>query len=108
MLSYAEGSGQGAASAFASVLNTAEPATAGAPSVPQDGYIVLGTWDAKADALNEAQRLGDLGEVTIEKSSGEGGAVYSLNLYPDGRHALDDMLVEAWGAGAGDAFVVRD
>ena len=79
-------------------------AAARTPEVP--GYIAVGTYADQPAAEAMAAALGGAGRVAIDTDwRGDG---FALNLHPDGRHGLDDMLRAAWAAGAADAMPVRE
>jgi rare lipoprotein A len=44
----------------------------------------------------------------VESAKAGSRTFYSVNLYPDGRASIDEMLKQAWAHGAGDAMTVRD
>jgi rare lipoprotein A len=44
----------------------------------------------------------------VETAKAGAQTFYSVNLYPDGRATIDEMLKQAWAHGAGDAMTVRD
>jgi len=72
------------------------------------GYVAAGSYGKAGEADAVARRLAGYGKVEIERAALGGGVWYSVNLYPDGRHGLDDMLQAAWTHGAPDALAVRD
>ena len=118
-LSYAEDSKQGSASAFAALdgLGLTPDAVvqswkrmnhdALAPGAAEP-YIAAGSFTAAEEADRLAVALAALGKIEIEKSDIDGTVWYSVNLRPDGRASLDDMLEAAWANGASDAMTIRD
>jgi rare lipoprotein A len=71
-------------------------------------FVAAGTYTDKAEAEHVRQELAAFGRVSIEVSTAEGGEIYSVNLYEDGRNSLDDLLEAAWDHGAPDAIAIRD
>ena len=71
-------------------------------------FVAAGTFTDKAEAERVKQALAAFGRTTFEASTADGEAVYSVNLYEDGRNSLDDLLEAAWEHGAPDAIAVRD
>jgi len=85
-----------------------EKAQAASQQAGTSEYVMAGTFDtvAAADAL--AKRLAAFGRADIETAQADGVTWRTVNLYPDGRYAIDDMLRAAWTEGAGGAMTVRD
>lgn len=120
LLSYADRRVASATQAFSKVLGAAPSMTAEdvagswqrtsrttAPT-PARGYLALGSWSSRDEALREMKALDPFGKPVMEVSQEDGATRYSLSLYADGRYDLDAMLEHAWKAGAPDAFAVRD
>ncbi|MDQ6438041.1 septal ring lytic transglycosylase RlpA family protein [Mesorhizobium sp. LHD-90] len=115
-MSYAPKDRNAAASAFDALEGTRvsaehaaswkRPAAADQPA--GEPFVAAGTFEDKAEAERVRQALADFGRTTFEASSADGHAIYSINLYEDGRNSLDDMLEAAWANGAPDAIAVRD
>lgn len=120
LLSYADERVRRASQAFSSIMHSGMTAqdvanswkrtnvTTQAAVAPVRGYISVGTWHSEKAALGEMRKLGAYGKVAMELSREQGRALYSLNLYPDGRYGLDAMLEAAWQSGAANAFAVHD
>ncbi|TKT79344.1 septal ring lytic transglycosylase RlpA family protein [Aquamicrobium sp. LC103] len=79
-------------------------AAAGTSSVSPE-YIAVGTYPSLAEAEAMARSLSAAGSARIE---GNGADAYTLSLFGDGRLSTDDMLRQAWAAGAADAMTIRD
>lgn len=71
-------------------------------------YVAAGTFGGESQAHTVARALAPYGNVRVEKTSHDGHAWYSVDLFATGSGNLDDMLQAAWTHGAPDAFVVRD
>jgi rare lipoprotein A len=71
-------------------------------------YVAVGTFASAADSSSQARGLAAYGRVQVEVAEDAGRKFYSVNLYPDGRASIDDMLKHAWENGARDAMTVRD
>ncbi|MEQ1956782.1 septal ring lytic transglycosylase RlpA family protein [Mesorhizobium sp. CN2-181] len=71
-------------------------------------FVAAGTFTDRADAERVEQALAAFGRTTLDASTTDGEALYSVNLYEDGRNSLDDLLEAAWDHGAPDAIAVRD
>jgi rare lipoprotein A len=71
-------------------------------------YIAVGTFASAADSSRRAKYLSAYGRVQVETAKAGSQTFYSVNLYPDGRASIDEMLRQAWAHGAGDAMTVRD
>lgn len=72
------------------------------------GYVAAGTFGSEGAAREISARLAGHGRVEVEAGAHDGGTWYSVNLYPDGRGSLDELLRAAWSNGAADALAVRD
>ena len=79
-------------------MNAAAPQPAGAEPMSPPARSRLRPKRALAGALRAFGRDRDR-----EASDIDGTVWYSVNLYPDGRARLDDMLEAAWANGAPDA-----
>ena len=99
--------GAGETDDLVAALNRRYAAAAAGTRAPQaQGYIAVATFADQPAAEAMAAVLGGVGRATIETDwRGDG---FALNLHPDGRHGLDDMLRAAWAAGAADAMPVRE
>jgi rare lipoprotein A len=71
-------------------------------------YVAVGTFASASESSRQAKSLSAYGRVEIETAEDGGHSFYSVNLYPDGRASVDDMLRHAWAAGATQAMTVRD
>jgi rare lipoprotein A len=71
-------------------------------------YVAVGTFASAADSSRQAHELSAYGRVQVETAKAGARTFYSVNLYPDGRASIDEMLKQAWAHGAGDAMTVRD
>jgi rare lipoprotein A len=71
-------------------------------------YVAVGTFASAADSSRQARGLAAYGRVQVEVAEDAGRRFYSVNLYPDGRASIDDMLRHAWENGARDAMTVRN
>jgi rare lipoprotein A len=71
-------------------------------------YIAVGTFASAADSSRQAKYLSAYGRIQVETAKAGSQTFYSVNLYPDGRASIDEMLRQAWAHGAGDAMTVRD
>jgi rare lipoprotein A len=71
-------------------------------------YIAVGTFASAADSSRRAKYLSAYGRVQVETAKAGSQTFYSVNLYPDGRASIDEMLRQAWAHGASDAMTVRD
>jgi rare lipoprotein A len=71
-------------------------------------YVAVGTFASAADSSRQANYLSAYGRVQVESAKAGSRTFYSVNLYPDGRASIDEMLKQAWAHGAGDAMTVRD
>jgi len=71
-------------------------------------YVAVGTFASAADSSRQARELSAYGRVQVETAKAGAQTFYSVNLYPDGRATIDEMLKQAWAHGAGDAMTVRD
>jgi len=82
------------------------------PAEPSEGdnadYVAVGTFASAADSSRQAHELSAYGRVQVETAKAGARTFYSVNLYPDGRASIDEMLKQAWAHGAGDAMTVRD
>jgi rare lipoprotein A len=74
----------------------------------QADYVAVGTFASAADSSRQARDLSAYGRVQVETAKVGAQTFYSVNLYPDGRASIDEMLKQAWAHGAGDAMTVRD
>jgi rare lipoprotein A len=75
---------------------------------PVEPYVAAGSFSDRSEAERLAAALAPFGRTALE-AVGEGAeAVYSVNLYSDGRTGIDDLLQSAWTHGAPDALAVRD
>lgn len=76
---------------------------------PAEAYVAAGSFTDRAEAERLAEALAPFGRTAFETVGFGTGAVYSVNLYADGRgSSLDDLLQSAWTHGAPDALAVRD
>lgn len=66
-------------------------------------YVAVGAYETRGEAEAAASRLSAYGRPQIEVD----GGMVMLSLIPDGRHGIDDMLRQAWAAGAQEAMTVR-
>lgn len=80
----------------------------GDTSGPTTEFVLVGTFAEEAQAVAMKTALQDFGRVEIETNTRDGQVWNSVNLRPDGRYAVDDMLKAAWQAGAPDAMTVHD
>ncbi|HEV7416449.1 MAG TPA: septal ring lytic transglycosylase RlpA family protein, partial [Tianweitania sediminis] len=107
-LSYAQERVEKAASAFRAFDTKAVAAKVVAQSWKENnggaGYVAVGTYGTKAEAIAATSALASLGEVAFDVSD----AGVAVSLKPNGQDDLDDLLQAAWRHGASDAFVVRD
>jgi rare lipoprotein A len=71
-------------------------------------YVAVGTFASAADSSRQAKYLSAYGRIQVETAKAGSQTFYSVNLYPDGRASIDEMLRQAWAHGAGDAMTVRD
>ncbi len=71
-------------------------------------YIAAGSFTVAQEAQQLADRLAKFGVTEVEKSEIDGMTWYGVNLRPDGRKSLDELLQAAWDSGARDALTVRD
>jgi rare lipoprotein A len=71
-------------------------------------YVAVGTFASAADSSRQAEYLSAYGRIQVETAKVGARTFYSVNLYPDGRASIDEMLKQAWSHGAGDAMTVRD
>ncbi|MBN9243339.1 MAG: septal ring lytic transglycosylase RlpA family protein [Mesorhizobium sp.] len=76
-------------------------------SAVSSDYVAAGSYPDAGAARAVADQLSAFGKVEIQRSSLDGREWYSVNLYPDGRGDLDDLLQAAWAHGAPDALAVR-
>jgi len=98
-LSYAPQAPTAAASVFDNVLKPAQTANA------HNGVSInLGVWPSIKAADAVTQMLSGYGQIRIEQA-GSGQVALTL-VAPD--ESVNDALQAAWGAGATDAFIVRD
>jgi rare lipoprotein A len=117
-LSYADDRVRSAATAFAALeggMSSADIAQSWkrlnpgiGPDTLSQSYVAVGTFDAKAEAERLSRALSTVGKATIEKTEIDGGLLYTVNLYGNGRASLDAMLEAAWSNGASDAMTVRN
>jgi len=97
--------GSGADELVAALNRRYDAAAQTATNPASSGYIAVGTYADQSSAEAMAAMLNGNGGAMIETDwRGDG---YTLSLYPDGRHSLDDMLQAAWAAGATDALPIR-
>ncbi|MVA97830.1 septal ring lytic transglycosylase RlpA family protein [Nitratireductor sp. CAU 1489] len=118
-LSYADQRVARAAGAFDAMLagqgapQTPPAASSGkadrleAPQAATD-YIAVGTFADRNEAQDIIAALAAHGRPELIAERGQDGSWYTVNLRPDGRAPLDDMLRRAWAAGADQALTVRD
>src|SRR5690606_35955395 len=110
-LSYAEQRINDASRIFDPVLNPGlgEDEIAGwwnGQQTSQGGtFLNLGLWVSLEEAQGIAESLAGYGKVSYEKA--EDGQV-ALALTTTSEATLNDALRAAWGAGATDAFIVRN
>ncbi len=71
-------------------------------------YVAAGTFDDAAEAKRVAAALEPFGRTEIQRSDLDGNDWYAVNLYPNGRGGLDELLQAAWSHGAPDALAVRN
>jgi rare lipoprotein A len=71
-------------------------------------YVAVGTFASVADSSRQAKALSAYGRAEVQTAEAGGRTFYSVNLYPDGRASIDEMLEQAWAHGATDAMTVRD
>jgi rare lipoprotein A len=83
-----------------------QPATTGEGDEAQ--YVAVGTFDSAADSSRQAKDLSAYGRAEVQAAQTGSQTFYSVNLYPDGRASIDEMLEQAWAHGATDAMTVRD
>lgn len=117
-LSYADERVQNSALAFASLerpgLSSDDVARSWKRANPDmlaaigRSYIAAGSYDEQTEAGFVATRLEAFGRVEIQQSRMDGKGWYSVNLYPDGRAGMDELLQAAWAQGAIDAIAVRE
>ncbi|MBU0582715.1 MAG: septal ring lytic transglycosylase RlpA family protein [Alphaproteobacteria bacterium] len=117
-LSYAQSTPSRASTAFAAlesqgltpdaVVRSWKRMNDGAPGTPAEPYIAAGSFTLEAEAEQLARTLAAFGRTEIETSEIDGTLWYGVNLRPDGRGSLDDLLQSAWQSGASDAITVRD
>ena len=117
-LSYAESIPSRAASAFAAlesqgltpdaVVQSWKRMNAATSSTPTEPYIAAGSFTRQAQAEQLAGTLSAFGRTDVETSEIDGTLWYGVNLRPDGRGSLDELLQAAWQSGASDAITVRD
>ena len=117
-LSYAESIPSRAASAFAAlesqgltpdaVVQSWKRMNAATSSTPTEPYIAAGSFTRQAQAEQLAGTLSAFGRTDVETSEIDGTLWYGVNLRPDGRGSLDELLEAAWQSGASDAITVRD
>lgn len=112
-LSYADERVERASTAFAALdarqqLQNWKQTPASQSQGGSAGFVAAGTFDHASEAKRVAAQLSEFGKIEIQRSVQGGNDWYSVNLYPDGRHNLDDMLQAAWSHGAPDALAVRD
>lgn len=72
------------------------------------GFIAAGTFASREQAERHLAELSSLGRAELEIAETENATWHAVNLYPDGRNSLDDMLRAAWAGGASEAIAVRD
>ncbi len=72
------------------------------------GFIAAGSFTDAGEAERLAGLLSSLGRVVLEAADADGVKWYSVNVYPDGRGSVDEMLQTAWSLGATDAMTVRE
>ena len=75
---------------------------------PASDYVAAGSFDDAAEAKRVAAALKPFGRTEIQRTELEGNDWYAVNVYPDGRGGIDDLLQAAWSHGAPDALVVRN
>ncbi|MER9162252.1 septal ring lytic transglycosylase RlpA family protein [Mesorhizobium sp. M0715] len=78
------------------------------PAGPSTDYVAAGSFEDAGEAKRIAAQLAAFGKIEIQRSELDGEDWYSVNLYPDGHHNLDDLLQAAWSHGAPDALAVRN
>jgi rare lipoprotein A len=83
-----------------------QPATTGEGDEAQ--YVAVGTFDSAADSSRQAKDLSAYGRAEVQTAQTGSQTFYSVNLYPDGRASIDEMLEQAWAHGTTDAMTVRD
>ncbi len=71
-------------------------------------YVAAGTFASKQEARAVLGSLSSHGRAVLEKSEAKGATWYTVNVYPDGRAGLDDLLETAWASGAPDAMTIRN
>lgn len=71
-------------------------------------FVAAGTFETRAEADRLARVLAGFGRTSLEKSELRTGDWYTLNVYPESGHSLDDILRAAWAGGAADAIAVRN
>ncbi len=74
----------------------------------EGAYISVGTFASAEQGRKQALDLAAYGRPEVEASTFGSKVVYSVNLYPNGRASLDEMLQQAWNNGAKDAMTVRE
>ena len=63
---------------------------------------------SQQQAASLVRALSSVGRTVLEKSVADGKTWYTVNVYPDGRQDLDNLLEIAWASGAPDAMTIRD
>lgn len=99
-----DGAGMSPAEIVRSWKRLAPPADASGATA----YVAAGSYENAAEARRVASQLTGFGKIEVERSELDGKDWYSVNLYPDGRGGVDDLLQAAWSHGAPDALAVRD
>ncbi|MFI0849525.1 septal ring lytic transglycosylase RlpA family protein [Mesorhizobium sp. IMUNJ 23232] len=99
---------EGTRSTAADAASWKQPDADGTTKASGEPFVAAGTFTDKGEAERVEQALASFGRTTFEASTADGQAVYSVNLYEDGRNSLDDLLEAAWDNGAPDAIAVRD
>lgn len=112
-LSYAEQRAAGSAAAleaFASEGSAAwKDGSNVAASHPAGGeYVSVGTYADRDDAERLVAALSAHGRAEIVTDSDATNPWYTVNVHPDGRAPVDDILRQAWAAGADEALTVRE
>ena len=106
-LGYAPSEKRAASAAF-SAFSIDEAAQAAPTKAVEEPYIAAGAFDEAAEAERVARELSSFGRVALEREVIDGATYFSISLYGDGRHSLDEMLEAAWSHGAPEAISVRD
>ena len=73
-----------------------------------DDFVAVGVFADEGEAKAVAAALDVFGAVTMEAVSGEGRRLVAITARPEKGGSIDALLTAAWGAGAADAFIVRD